>query len=275
MVFNYKWSDSKQGNYAIRRKDTKDRPAGKEIEPKHRQTSDTHFFIWVDKNDVESMYSLYKINPILKTITYDYISRGTDKKSLTRYLTKNDIDKVLEKIINNTGDYKNIQIETSFSKEVQRVKNKLERELLKKNKPLLQESFGVLTYEKMLNLLKKSIIKEQELTKKKREAETKIKGLKKEIKKIHTDILESEKTTNAEKEKLEKMVFTIFQGRNKHLQYTGGEGVNNFQNILEVFYGLAKTDKKREAGNLIKKRSIDKKNAGKEKRKVGRPKKSE
>jgi len=259
MVFNYKWTDKKNGNFAIRRKGNN---AGKEIVGKNsNQTADAYFFLFVDKEDTDSSYNLYgKINPILKTITYEYVNKGTEKKSLSKYLTKKDIEKVLT----NIEEYKNktIKIETSFSKELEKEK-KLRKPLYKKFEYVLTNTYGEGIYEKMLNLLKNNIKKENELNKKQRGAETRIKEINREIQKIKNEITELEKTTNAEKEKVEKLVFNILKKEMKDLPYTNNGDLINFPDLLKALYDMAESDTKRVKGNVIQKRYRERKSGKK------------
>jgi nitrogen regulatory protein PII-like uncharacterized protein len=260
MTFNYKWTNKENGNYAIRRKGNN---AGKEIvRTNAKQTANAYFFLFVDENDLESTANLYLIiNPILKTITYEYVYRGTEKISLSKYLTKKDIEKVL----NNIEEYKNktIKIETSSSKERER-----------KIKPTYKEfeSYLINTYgefyKKMLNLLKKNITKDNELKEKKREAEKRIKEINRETLKIKNETAELEKTTNAEKEKLEKGVFNILKKEIKDLPYTNNGDLINFPYLLEELYFMAKRDMKRVKGNVIQKRYRERKSGKTKTKKV-------
>ena len=264
MSFKYKWSDREKGNYAIRRKDTNTKPAGKEIEPKQKQTSETHFFLFIDTNDENNMYDFYaNINPILKTIKYEYVYKETGNNALTRYLTKEDIDDVLQ----NIQEYRNktitIKIPIPFSKYDKAQKQKKEHN--KKYKKLLTDSIGYQNYEKILNLLNISISKQEEVKKKQRE-----------IKKLKKDLLILEQTTNTEKEQLEKNVFNILKTKFKDLTYTGGVFPYDFQELLRSLYDTTKTEKQRIAGNKAQARYRENKNAksGKPKQKQGRPKKN-
>jgi len=268
MVFKYKWSDREKGNFAIRKRSVKGIEAGKKIEPKKNQTSDTHFFILVDKNDVDSMYNaLHGINVILENVEYDYREKETNKKSGNAYLTKKDIEDVL----NNIDQYKNGKktktIETAFSKSLQQKKIKLEKGYLKKWRNIFQVSYGFPQYRSIMNMLITSITKKQELKKKQLETETQIKELKK-------DLLKTETTISNDIENFEKTTFTILKKELKHLQYNGGENDNNFQNLLEVLYDLANFEIRNKKSSKIQQRYRDKKRNGKPKLNVGRPKKT-
>jgi len=252
MVFNYKLTDKENGNYAIRRKDAKGREARKAIEAKNnRQTSENYFFLYVDKNDTDSTYNLFaKINPILKTITYEYVYRGTDKKSFTKYLTKKDIDNVFQ----NIEEYKNqtIRIENAPSKLVSEEKEKLlkrQKDNYKKLGKLLEDSYREGVYEKMLNLVKIYILKENEFKKKKLEAETEIRRLNREICRIKNITADFEKATNAENEKYKKLVFNFLKKEMKNLSYTENDDVLNFPVLFNDLYNTAKNEIKREKAN--------------------------
>ena len=259
MTFNYKWTNKENGNFAIRRKGNE---AGKEIVGKNNnQTADAYFFLFVDKEDTDSSYNLYgKINPILKTITYEYVNKGTEKKSLSKYLTKKDIEKVL----NNIEEYENktIRIKTSSSKEREKEESRM-KPTYKKFEYALTTIYGKGIYENLLNLLKNNIMKDNELKEKKREAEKRIKENNREILKIKNETAELEKTTNAEKEKLEKGVFNILKKEMKDLPYTNNGDLINFPDLLKALYDMAESDTKRVKGNVIQKRYRERKSGKK------------
>jgi len=267
MVFNFQWSDSKKGNYAIRRKHTNSKPAGKEIEPKNKtQTSATHLFILVDKNDTDSMVNLYRINQILKTITYDFRITGTDKKLKTPYLTKEDIEKVLS----NIEQYKNETIIIKKASSPLTIKkgegiNQLHKKWLKIIKTIETErkeehsDFSKSNdLKSIINNLIKSLTIKKQYEKKKLDTEKKIKQLKK-------DLLETELTINKEIELLEKMSFNIYKKYDKDIQYNSGEGAYNFQDYLEMLYPIAKKEKQRKERNKRQGIYRDRKNAKKRK----------
>ena len=274
MIFKYKWSDKENGNYAIRRKDAKSKPAGKEIEPKNKtQTSDTHFFILINEEDQESMYNRIMINKMLKTVKFEYVCKGTEKNPLTRYLTKKDIEKVLS----NIEKYENgtIKIEMRYSNELETEKGNTKK-ILKMYSTGLEKLLNI-RYSEIINMLKTNVSKEQGLKEKKRETEIRIKKINAELKSIKNGLLEYETTVNTETEEIEKRVFNIMKRKMNDLQYARGDNVLNFQNLLEyVLYPLAKKDMKRESGNLIQKRYRKKKNieSGKPAGKRGRPPKN-
>jgi hypothetical protein len=260
MVFNYKWSDKENGNFAIKKRNSK----GIRIEKvRNQQTSDSYYFILVDVNDKESMYNALRgLNIILDTITFDYRQKETDKKSGTPFLKKESIENVL----NNIEQYKNktITIETASSKAIQQIKNRY----YKNWKEIYEDSFGNNQYKSIIDMLISNNIKKQEL--KNKQLETK-----KQIKKLQNDLLKTETTINADIEKFEKAVFTILKSKLKDLQYTGGESYNNFQNLLDVLYPLAKKEIRNEKASIRQKRYRKKKNerSEKPKRKRGRPRK--
>jgi hypothetical protein len=227
MVFRYKWSDKKNGNFAIRKRGGKGNEAGKKLEPKRNQTSDTHFFILVDENDIDSMYNaLHGINRILETIEYDYRQRGTDKKSGAPYLTKKDIEDVLNNIEQYGGENKTKIIETAFSKLLQQEKMKLENKSFKKRKALLVDVYGEGIFDRMIYFLKTNIHKDCELKKKQEQAikeikikQVEIKNKQIEIKKINGSIAELEKTIRIEKADNEKIVFNILRKKKRFILY--------------------------------------------------------
>jgi nitrogen regulatory protein PII-like uncharacterized protein len=251
MVFKYKWSDKTNGNYAIRRKDAKGKPAGKEIVLKSRQTSDTHFFVFINEKDDNSMYNRLKINGILKTITYEYVYRGTDIKSATPYLKKKDI----ENVIKNIEAYKNktIRIETALSKLNQTILNKEINRILNQTKNFL-EDVDSQNYKKIINTLTANLLKENELKKKRREAETRVRKLNAEIKAVKNHLLEYETATNAEIETLEKSLFDLLPVEMKRGFKSGSFGFD-FQSYLKItLYALAKKETRNKKASVIQKR---------------------
>jgi hypothetical protein len=267
MVFKYKWVKKESGNYAIRKRATNKIEAGKELEPIYKsQTSDTHFFLWVDKEDTENMYNLYKVNSILKTIKYEYRYLGSDKKSGTPYLTKSDI----ENVFNNIEQYKTkkvVNIETPLSKvaniETQKSNKTLYRDFEKKLCAIMDDNENL--YNKLLELLKINLRNDNELKRKRLET-------KKLIRKLNNDLSQFELTTNAEKIKSEKFVFKIMKSRIKNLEYDTGN--NNFVDYLnKLLYPMAKTRLSMDGQKERQERYRDRKNAkeGKPKQKAGRP----
>jgi archaellum component FlaC len=115
----------------------------------------------------------------------------------------------------------------------------------------------------MLNLLKNNIAKDNELKKKQGGAETRIKEINREIQKIKNEITELEKTTNAEKEKVEKLVFNILKKEMKDLSYTNNGDLINFPDLLKALYDMAESDTKRVKGNVIQKRYRERKSGKK------------
>jgi hypothetical protein len=295
MTFNYKWSIKEEGNYAIRKREAKGKEAGKEIEPKNRQTSDTHFFILGDKKDVDTMYNLYKINNILKTITYEYVYRGTDKKSTTKYLTKKDIEDVIKNIETYKG--KTIKIETADSKVIQQKINKIriasiknikenglknidkttkdtsekKRRLInidKSAKDISGKEYGLKNIDEILELLQVNIVKEKELKTEKKETGIRIKKLNKVIETIKNDLTEREVKAKAEKEKIELSVFCLLFGNKNKSNYGDFKEKEDCIKVFEWLYELAKADIQRQTRNKKQIRYNKKKKA-----ESGKPKK--
>jgi hypothetical protein len=246
MIFNYKWTTKEEGNYAIRKREAKGQPAGKEIEPKSKQTSATHFFIWVDKDDFDTIRSIRKINEILKTITYEYVYRGkTEKKSSTKYLTKKDIEAVLENVEAYKG--KKIKIKTADSKIIQRGNERFWNAAVKEKKESMGKRFGEQKFEKALKLLQGSVEKENEIKKETREAEKEIKKLNGEIKTIRNNLTEKEAKAKTEKEKIEVDVFCVLYGdKNKN---DNSKEKEEYARRLELYYKLAKAELQKQAQN--------------------------
>jgi hypothetical protein len=278
MVFNYEWSDSKNGNFAIRKRSTRGIEAGKEIEIKKNQTSTTHFFILVDKDSIISMSNLYRINQILKTIEYDYRQKGTDKKSGTKYLTKEDIEDVL----NNIDQYKNktIKIETASSRAIERDKIKKEKDVMKNWEKVLNKLLDIdkKSLKDINNFLVENLKNDKELKLKKQKLKIRIIKFKENIKKANTDILEFEKNIQTRKKENEKKVYSIIEKALKFLSSFDDSKTLNFTDFLNVvLYKLAKKEIKNRKARAIQKRYRDNKNEknGIPKRKRGRPRKTE
>jgi hypothetical protein len=264
MIFNYKWTTKEEGNYAIRKRETKEREAGKEIEPKNKQTSDTHFFIWVDKTDFDTIRNMRKINDILKTITYEYVYRGTDKKSITKYLTKKDIENVIE----NIEAYKEqtITIEKTPPKKDRNEELKTHRRRLKEVKDYLDTTGGERNRKRLFELVARRKEKEREL--------------KERIKQLKKELLQTEKDISKEIETIDKEIYkrTIGLLNKKPIpDETIGIRIKSagYKNLLNKLYGTIKVNRAVEKEKERQKTYREKKNikAGKPIRKVGRPKK--
>jgi hypothetical protein len=277
MVFNYEWSNRENGNFAIRKRSVRGIEAGKRIEPKENQTSDTHFFIFVN-NNLETMSNLYRINKILETIEYDYRQRGTDKKSGTPYLTKKDIENVL----NNIDQYKNktIKIETAFSNTLQQEKLK-QKELLKKFEVFFINLLDDNGLKDINSILVNNLKNDNKLKIKKLEAKKQIIQLNKEINRINNDVLKFEKTIQTKKEENEKKVYSIIKDVLKNfsfdLPYSSDTNEANFTNFLNyILYNFAKKQLQNEKASDRQQKYRDRKNEknGIPKRKRGRPRKT-
>jgi len=284
MVFKYKWSDKENGNFAIRKRKEKGIEAGKRIEPRTNQTSTTHFFILVEKND-DNMYNLILINNILKTIEYDYRQKGTDKKG-NSYLTKKDIENVLNNIDQYKSENKNIKIETASSRAIEREKMKKEKEALKKWEVIFNTLLNVNyidydidydykeDYKNMISLLVDNLKNDNELKLKKLELKKKIIQLNNEIKNINNNILEFEKNIQKRKKENEKMIYNKTKNLLKVLHFSDDNKILNFTDLLnEVLYKLAKKEIRNEKAKENQQKYRDRKNLknGKPKRKAGRP----
>jgi type I restriction-modification system DNA methylase subunit len=146
------------------------------------------------------MYNLLrKINPILKTITYEYVYKGTHKKSLSKYLTKADIEKVL----GNIEAYKNktITIETTAPKIERNKKLKEERISIKITRKNFVATFGERKTQELFNLAIQWKAKIKELTEKEKEA-------KEHIRKINNAMAVYENNAKAEIKKTEKIIYS-------------------------------------------------------------------
>jgi nitrogen regulatory protein PII-like uncharacterized protein len=180
MIFRFQWSDSKSGNFAIRRKDTIEKKAGQEIERKNRQTTKTHFFLLIDEKDKDNLYLFYRANATLKTITYEYVYKGTNRKALNRYLTKDDIENVLQ----NIEKYKDktITIQITPPKEERSEKRETKKDTYKRINNSLKKKFD-----------KTKLEKAKKLTTERNTKIKTVKKLKQEIAKTEKGILETER----------------------------------------------------------------------------------
>jgi len=275
MVFKYEWSDKKNGNFAIKKRNSK----GIRIEPKrNQQTKDSHYFILVNNNDTDSMYNAMRgLNIILETINFDYKQKETDKKSGTPFLKKEHIDNVL----NNIEQYKNktITIETASSKVKQQEARKKESESFNEWKKEINDLYDDdenTSWNQIMDLLKDNIENDDKLKIKKLKAKKQIIQLNEEIKKINNEILEFEKPIQKKKEKNENDVYIILKKKIKHLPLSSDTERLNFSNLLNiVLYDLAKTYKQREAQRKrVEKSRNEKIKNGIPKRKRGRPRKT-
>jgi len=276
MVFNYKWSDKEHGNFAIKKRNSK----GIRIERKrNQQTKDSHYFIFVNENDTDSMINAYQgLNKILETIHFDYRERGTNKKSGTPFLKKEHIENVL----NNIEQYENetITIETPFSKTIQKEKMKLENKNFNEWKKLVNDLYkdDNESWEAIMTSLKDNIEKDNEFKEEQLKAEQKIKQLYKEIKQVRDNLLKYEKTIQTKKEKNENDVYVILKKKLKDLPISSNTEKLNFTNLLNIsLYDLAKTYKQRKAHSKRVRERREKENIKKgiPKRKRGRPRKTE
>jgi len=276
MDFKYKWSDKENGNFAIKKRNSK----GIRIEPKrNQQTSDTHYFILVNVNDTDSMYNAMRgLNIILETINFDYRQRETDKKSGTPFLKKEHIEDVL----NNIDQYKNktIKIETAFSKIKQQIKMKTNNEIFNKWKKFfnnLYDDDDNISWNQIMDLLKDNIENDNEFKKEKLKAEQRINKFYKDIQQVKNDLLKYEKNIQAKKEKNENDVYVILKKQFKKLPFSSDDDTINFTKLLNiVLYDLARTYKQRKAQRKRVEKSRNKKNIEKgiPKQKAGRPRKT-
>jgi hypothetical protein len=270
MIFKYKWSDKENGNFAIKKRNAK----GIRIElKKDQQTSDTHYFILVNKNDTDSMYNAMRgLNIILETINFDYRQKGTNKKSGNPFLKKEDIVDVLD----NIEQYRNktIKIETALT---EKFILKLElKELVKEWKSKLIEKFDddKIGLNKINTILIENLKNEKELKLKNLEIKNQIKKLNEDIKKLNNKIIENEKTTQTKKENNERKVYSMIKDVIEDFNFSGNTNIEKFNNILNLLlYKLAKKQLQNEKASDRQKKYRDRKNqrSGIPKRKRGRP----
>jgi hypothetical protein len=255
MVFNYQWTDKATGNYAIRKRDTKDKKAIGEIEPKRDQTINTHFFLYIDNEDTDTRYNIYRINAILKTITCKYVYRGTNKKSLTHYITQKQIEKIFAKIEQLKDQ--TITIWTTPPKIDRNEKVKTDRKIAKNMIVFLEETYGAENTKKLIALINERKEKERELIQT-------AKRIKKEITSIDKEIYRKSIDTKNEKHiTIEKIDLLIRS--------------ENFKFFLKQLYKICKSYDKVKNANERQRKYRERKNdeSGKPKRLRGRPKKVE
>jgi hypothetical protein len=257
MDFAFHWTNQKDGKYAIQKRDTGKRgekdfkEAGKEIERKEKQTSKTHFFLTID----DGLWDLAKINRILKTITYNYVYKGTNRKAIRQYLKKSD----MEKVLNNITDYENktidIQITLPIAEQTEGYKEKQNK--IKSNTGKIIEIcktiYGETKAEKLFELVIQRGDKNKELKKRKKEASAEIKKM---TERITENMKHFEKMINADVEEIDKSISAIL--RNARKGYKNIDGIDS--KILSL---TAKTYKQREAANKRQKKYRERKNAEK------------
>jgi hypothetical protein len=262
MDFKFHWTNQKEGKYAIQKRDTGKRgekdfkEAGKEIERKDKQTSKTHFFLTID----DGLWDVAKINRILKTITYNYVYKGTGKKALRRYLTKSDI----ETILNNITDYENktidIKITLPIAEQIEGYKEK-QNEIKSKAEKIIEVCkiiYGEAKVEKLFELVIQRGDKNKELKKRKKEANAEIKET---IEKITENMKRFEKMINADVEKINKDISAILRSARK--EYKNIDSID-----LEILLpSLAKTYKQQQERNKRQKKYRERKNAEKKRSK--------
>jgi hypothetical protein len=182
MDFAYKWVKKQRANYAIAKRNTGNKQAGKEIERKDRQTPQAHFFLLIDKD--KYLLEIAKTNNILQTITYEYQYKGTGEKAIRQYLTKEDIDKVLRNIDKMKGKKITIEITPPAKKRKYRsvkTEKAARKELIKR--------YGKEEYKKIIGLCNE--IEEERKAIKKLNME--IEKIEKEIRDRNEKILEKKK----------------------------------------------------------------------------------
>jgi hypothetical protein len=276
MDFAFHWTTQNEGKYSIQKRDTgkkgeKDfKEAGKEIERKQtNQTSGTHFFLNID----DGLWHLAKVNRILKTITYNYVYKETGKKALRRYLTKSDI----ETILNNITDYENKTIDIKINPP------KIEQEEKKKALEMLMKhykEYGVIRTEKIFDLVIRRGNKNKELKERQKETKAEIKELTEKIKRITENMERFEKTINADVEKIDKSIANfIFSGEELYQNTDSDLLIKRpfYKKYIAKLSAIAKMEKQQEAGKIRQKKYRERKNImeGKPIRNKGRPKKNE
>jgi transcription termination factor NusB len=250
MDFAFHWTTQKDGKYAIRKRDTGKRgennfrEAGKEIERKEgNQTSGTHFFLTIDNG----LWEVAKINRILKTITYNYVYKGTNRKALRRYLAKSDIETILKNITdyeNKTIDIKinppkteRIEAYKKHKETIKRIRHKIETYI-----DYYRIEYGEPKRKRLFDLVIQRENKDKELKRRQKETKTEIKELTEKIKRTSENMKRFEKTINADVEKIDKDISAILR--------SGRKGHKNIDDIdLEILSLTAKTYEQREAAN--------------------------
>jgi hypothetical protein len=270
MDFRFHWTTQNEGTYAIRKRDAGKRgekdfkEAGKEIERKERnQTSKTHFFLNIDNG----LWEVAKINRILKTITYNYVYKGTDRKALRRYLTKSDI----ETILNNITDYENktIGIEITPPKKERKEKREEKKKMLESLMKHYKE-YGVIRTEKIFDLVIQRNNKSKELKERKKEADAEIKELTEKIKEITKNIERIEETINTDVKKIDKKIVNfLFSGDNQYKSTDSDLMIQtpSFKKYISKVSAITKTEEQREKRNKRQQQYRERKNAEKKKAK--------
>jgi hypothetical protein len=257
MDFAFHWTNQKDGKHAIQKRDTGKRgqndfrEGGKEIERKGNQTSKTHFFLNID----DGLWEVAKINRILKTITYNYVYKGTNKKAIRHYLTKTDI----ETILNNITDYENKTIEIQVNPPDREQTEKL-KEAIKTLVSQYEEIYGEEKIKKLYELVIQRENKKKELEKQEKEANA-------EIRKITERITEKmkrfEEAINADVEKLDKDISIVLRSKKKMYKDIDTDTANS--KLLPL---MAKYKRQQEAARIRQQIYRERKNA-----ESGKPKK--
>jgi hypothetical protein len=261
MDFSFHWTNQKDGNYAIQKRDIGKRgennfiEAGKAIERKEKQTSKTHYFLTIDNG----LWEMSKINRILKTITYNYVYKGTNRKAIRQYLKKTDIEKVL----NNITEYENKTIKINITPPIaEQIDGYKERQnKIKSNTEkiieICKKIYGETKAEKLFGLVIQRGDKNKELKKRKKEASAEIK---KTIERITENMKRFEKMINADVEEIDKSISAILRSARK--------GYKNIDGIDSKILSLtAKTYKQQKERNERQKKYRERKNAEKKRSK--------
>lgn len=273
MDFVFHWTNQSEGKYAIQKRDIGKKEtssfieAGKEIERKENQTSKTHYFIIIDNG----LWEVAKINRILKTITYNYIYKGTNRKAIRQYLKKKDIEKVL----NNIAEYENktIRINITPPTKERKEKDRENKTYLKKVMEYYKKEYGSESRNKLLGLIIQRENKTNELKKQQRE-------MKAEIKKINDRLNRIERTANADIEKIDNAIFTIIRSGIKGYERVESTGIGKhteYQKIIKFLSNAVKINQQVKAGKERQKQYRERKSEkeGKPIRKRGRPRKND
>jgi hypothetical protein len=137
MTFDFVWTIKNRGKYAIRKTGVQ---AGKEIERKDKQSSSTHYFLNVKNED---LWKVNSINNKLKTITFNFVYEGTKEKSIRQYLSKKDIENIIQNIDTLKGQTITIELEPpKEARDYKQANKRIIKSGIEKMKETLIQKFG-------------------------------------------------------------------------------------------------------------------------------------
>jgi uncharacterized protein YdiU (UPF0061 family) len=175
---------------------------------------------------------------------------GTKKRSVRQYLSKTDLDSILQNI--ETHKNREIIIELSAPKMPRNERNRIEKEGGIKLKNSMIKIFGKEKYHKILTLAIERNEKETALKEILKKAKNEIKKVEKRIDAFIFEVIERDNTEMIQK--LEKSLTKINNETKRNeintlISQTKETMAKQHNSIIQVFYTLAKDEKEREGRN--------------------------